>query len=86
MRLVKLCGDDAQDRVDWIIGIRGNSLTRASTEQIIDLGQCILESNNNSVNTLKSHVVVVFSRFVSFVIKSMKKVYKTKRFFNYFFY
>jgi len=23
MRRVKLCGDDAQDRVDWRIGIRG---------------------------------------------------------------
>jgi len=33
MRRVKLCGDDAQDRVDWRIGIRGNRLTRASTEK-----------------------------------------------------
>jgi len=23
MKLVKLCGEDAQDRVDWRIGIRG---------------------------------------------------------------
>jgi len=39
MRLVKLCGDDAQDRVDWRTGIRqGNSLTRARTEKIIGLG------------------------------------------------
>jgi len=53
MRLVKLCGEDAQDRVDWIIGIRGNSLTRASTEKIIGIGPCIFESNNNSVYTLK---------------------------------
>jgi len=43
MRLVKLCEDDAQDRVDWIIGIRGNSLTRASTETIIGLGLCIFK-------------------------------------------
>jgi len=41
MRLVKLCGDDAKDRVDWKIGIRGNSLTRASTENVIGLGLCI---------------------------------------------
>jgi len=41
MRLVKLCGDDAQDRVDWRIVIRGNSLSRASTEKIIGLGLCI---------------------------------------------
>jgi len=33
MRRVKLCGDDAQDRVDWRIGIRGNRFTRASTEK-----------------------------------------------------
>jgi len=33
MKLVKLCGNDAQDRVDWRIGIRGNRLTRASTEK-----------------------------------------------------
>jgi len=26
MRRVKLCGDDAQDRVDWRIGIRGTVL------------------------------------------------------------
>jgi len=30
MRLVKLCGDDAQDRVDWRIG---SGLTRSSTEK-----------------------------------------------------
>jgi len=41
MRLVKLCGDNAQDRVDWIIGTRENNLTRASTEKIIGLGLCI---------------------------------------------
>jgi len=28
-----LCGDDAQDRFDWTIGIRGDHLTRASTEK-----------------------------------------------------
>jgi len=33
MKLVKLCGDDAQDRVNWRIGIRGDHLTRASTEK-----------------------------------------------------
>jgi len=33
MKLVKLCGDDARDRVDWRIGIRGDRLTRASTEK-----------------------------------------------------
>jgi len=33
MKLVKLCGDDAQDRFDWTIGIRGDHLTRASTEK-----------------------------------------------------
>jgi len=33
MRRVNLCGDDAQDRVNWRIGIRGNCLTRASTEK-----------------------------------------------------
>jgi len=32
-KLVKLCGDDVQDRVDWRIGIRGDRLTRASTEK-----------------------------------------------------
>jgi len=31
--MVKLCEDDAQDRVDWRIGIKGNRLTRASTEK-----------------------------------------------------
>jgi len=30
---VKLFGHDAQDRVDWRIGIRGDRLTRASTEK-----------------------------------------------------
>jgi len=33
VRRVKLCGDDAQDRVDWRIGIRGDCLTRASMEK-----------------------------------------------------
>jgi len=33
MQCRKLCGDDAQHRVDWRIGIRGNHLTRASTEK-----------------------------------------------------
>jgi len=33
MKLVKLCGDDAQDRVDWRIGIRGHRLARASKEK-----------------------------------------------------
>jgi len=33
MKLVKLCGDDEQDRVDWRIGIRGDRLTRASLEK-----------------------------------------------------
>jgi len=33
MKLVKSCGDDAQDHVDWRIGIRGDRLTRASTEK-----------------------------------------------------
>jgi len=33
MKLVKLCGDDAQNRVEWKIGIRGNRLTPASTEK-----------------------------------------------------
>jgi len=32
IRRVKLCEDDAQDRVDWRIGIRGNRLTHASME------------------------------------------------------
>jgi len=31
IRLVKLCGDDEQERVDWRIWIRGNRLTRAGT-------------------------------------------------------
>jgi len=33
MKLVKLCGDDAQDRVDCRIEIRGDRQTRASTEK-----------------------------------------------------
>jgi len=33
MKLVKLCGDDAQDCVNWRIGISGNRLTLAKTEK-----------------------------------------------------
>jgi len=33
MKLAKLCGDDAQDRVDWRIGIRVDRITQASTEK-----------------------------------------------------
>jgi len=32
MKLVKLCGDDAQDRVDWRIGISRNRLAHARPE------------------------------------------------------
>jgi len=33
MKLVKLCGENRQDCVDWRIGIRGDRLTSASTEK-----------------------------------------------------